>query len=222
MIHDAVIARLAAANPFPTAAPLTATPTQRRGHRRRLAVAALAAAAIAVPAAAFADGIGSLLGFSTQGTPVATSDTPFTRVSGFAEALPELGVPSTLRLLATRDGISFYAARRPDGHYCFAVDSARRKGLGCDMGSPAGAFFPSPQRPIFDFSRFSHGERLVGFAADGVASVSLIDASGAVIASAPVIDNVYANASPPPGAAGVEALDAHGKVVYRRGFDELP
>jgi hypothetical protein len=222
VIHDPVIVRLAAANPVPAAAPLMATPTQRRGHRRRLAALAFIGAAIAAPAAAFADEIGSLLGFSTQGTPVATSDTPFTRVSGFAEALGELGVPSTLRLLATRDGISFYAARRPDGHYCFAVDSAGRKGLGCDMGSPAGAFFPSPQRPIFDFSRFSKGERLVGFAADGVVRVALIDGSGAVIASAPVIDNVYANASPPPGAAGVEALDAHGKVVYRRGFDELP
>ena len=222
MIQDPVIIRLAAVNPVPAAAPLTATPAGRRGHRRRLVVVALAVAAIAAPAAAFADDIGSLLGFSTRGTPVSASETPFTRVSGFADALPELGVPSTLRQLATRDGISFYVARRPDGKYCFAVDAASHKGLGCDMGSPAGAFFPSPQRPIFDFSRFSHGARLVGFAADGVATVALIDASGAVIASAPVIDNVYADASPPPGAAGVEALDARGTVVYRRGFDELP
>jgi hypothetical protein len=222
VIHDQVIARLAAANPVPAAAPLTATPPRRRGHRRRLAALALAAAAIAAPAAAFADEIGSLLGFSAQGTPVATGDTPFARLSGFSEAFQELGIPSTLQLLATRDGISFYVARRVDGKYCFAVASAGRRGAGCDLGSPAGAVFPSPRRPIFDFSRFSHGARLVGFAADGVASVALIDASGGVIASAPVIDNVYADASPPPGAAGVEALDVHGKVVYRRGFDELP
>src|SRR5919199_673069 len=50
---------------------------RRRGHRRRFAVLALAATAIAAPAAAFGDEIGSLLGFSAQGTPVATSDTPF-------------------------------------------------------------------------------------------------------------------------------------------------
>lgn len=222
MIQDPLIARLAAANPAPAAAPLTAAPSRRRDHRLRLAAVALAAAAIAVPAAAFADEIGGLLGFSTQGTPVATSDTSFAHLSSFADALQQLGVPSTLHLLGTRDGISFYVARRADGKYCFAVESAARRGVGCDLGTPAGAVFPSPERPIFDFSRFSHGARLVGFAADGVASVALVDASGAVIASAPVIDNFYAEASPPPGAAGIEALDAHGTVVYRRGFDELP
>jgi hypothetical protein len=222
VINDPVIARLAAANPVPAAMPFAAAPARRPAHRRRLAALALASAAIAAPAAAFADEIGSLLGFSTRGTPVATSDTPFARLSSFTEAFQELGVPSTLQLLATREGISFYVARRSDGKYCFAVASAGRRGAGCDLGSPAGAVFPSPQRPIFDFSRFSQGERLVGFAADGVASVALIDASGAVVDSAPVIDNVYADASPPPGAAGIEALDARGTVVYRRGFDELP
>lgn len=220
MIHDPVIARLAAANPV-AAAPLNVAPSRWRRHRREL-IAALVAAAIAAPAAAFADDIGGLFGFSTQGAPVAAGDTPFTHLSGFAEAMQELAVPSTLQLLATRDGIGFYVARRADGKYCFAVDSSTHKGLGCDLGSPAGAVFPSPQRPIVDFSRFSHGARLVGFAADGVAGVSLVDSSGAVIASAPVVDNVYADASPPSGAAGVEALDAHGKVVYRRSFDELP
>ena len=221
-MNDPVITRLAAANPFP--APTAPTPARTPGRpRRRVLAAALAATAIGVPAAAFANDIGGLLGFSTQGQPFAAGDTPFARVTALNAALHDLGFPSTMELIARREGVSFYAARRSDGTFCFAVDSGgTRQGVGCDNGSPAGAAFPSPQRPIIDLSRFSGGRRLVGFAADGVASVALIDASGATIASAPVVDNVYADLSPPAGAAGVTALDANGTVVYRRTFDEAP
>lgn len=219
MIDDPVIARLAAANPFPLPVATSAGARPRSGRRRPLLVAGLAAAAVAVPGVAFADDIAGLLGFSTQGRPVVASATDFGRLSGLNAAMQELGFPSTLQLLDERDGISFYAARRADGKLCFAVDSANGKGLGCVLGGPA---FPSPERPIIDFSRFSGGARLVGFAADGVASVALLDASGAVIATAPVIDNVYANANPPAGAVAVEALDSSGSVVYRRSFDQAP
>jgi hypothetical protein len=222
MTDDTVIGRLAAANPIPPPVRLTASPTRLFSARRHLLAAALVAAAISLPAVAFADDIGGLLGFSTQGQPVATSDTSFTQVTRLHDALRELGFPSTLQLLDERDGISFYAARRADGTFCFAVDSTAGKGVGCDLGSPSGAVFPSPQRPIVDFSRFSHGARLAGFAADGIASVALVDASGATIASAPVVNNVYAVANPPAGAAGVEARDTHGTVVYGRSFEQAP
>jgi hypothetical protein len=217
MMNDSVIARLAAANPVAGPPPLTATGARLRW---RALAAAVAAAAIAVPAAAFAGDIGGLLGFSTSGEPVATSATPFSQISGLNQALQELSVPSTLQLLATRDAITFYAARRPDGVVCFAVDTGGGEGIGCDLGSPSGARFPSPERPIIDFSRA--GTQLAGFAADGVATVALVDATGATIATAPVIDNVYADANPPAGGVGVEALDTHGAVIYRRTFGQAP
>jgi hypothetical protein len=224
---DRVIARLAAANPFPQTAPPAGATRGFRPSRRALVVAL--AVAVAVPAVAFAGDIAGLFGFSTQGTPVATSDTPFSQASGLNEAMAELGFPATLQLIATRDGISFYAARRTDGHVCFAVDAAPgspdHKGVGCDLGNPSlpgNPAFPSAERPIIDFSQFSSGAHLAGFAADGISTVNLLDASGNVIASAPVTDNVYAVANPPAGGAAVEALDGQGTVVYERGFDEAP
>jgi hypothetical protein len=220
MMNDAVLTRLAAANPVGVVSPPTPTIDRRGKQRRRALVLALAAAAIAAPAVAFADDIGALFGFTTEGQPVATSATPFAQVSALNDALQELAVPPTLRLLAQRGGIGFYAARRPDGVVCFAVDSERGKAVGCDFGSPTGARFPSAQRPIIDFSRI--GGRLAGFAADGVASVALVDAAAATIATAPVIDNVYANADVAPGGVGVQALDAQGTVVYRHAFGEAP
>src|SRR5581483_2946521 len=70
-----------------------------------------------------------------------------------------------------------------------------------------------PARPIFDFSRF--GGQLAGFAADGVSTVELLDAGGNVIASTPVIGNVYAEADPPAGGAAVEALDVEAAGALR-------
>ncbi len=228
MSADPIIGRLAAANPFPSAAP-PAIETRDFRSRRRTLVAALAAAMIAVPAVAFAGDIGGLFGFSTQGTPVPTSATPFSQASGLAAAMAELGFPSSLQLIASRDGISFYAARRADGHLCFAVDAApgapAHKGVGCDLGNPSlpgNPAFPSPARPIIDFSRFSNGAHLAGFAADGIATVGLLDTEGNVIASAPVSENVYALANPSGGGVAVEALDTHGSVIYQRSFDQAP
>lgn len=228
MSTDPVIARLAAANPFPrTATPVDAT--LRFRPRRRTLLIAVAAAVIALPALAIAAGLGGLFGFSTQGSSVATSSTPFGQASGLDQAMAELGFPSTLQLIATREGIGFYAARRADGHVCVAVDAApgspANKAVGCDLGNPSLAgnpAFPSAERPIIDFSRFSSGARLIGFAADGISTVNLLDAAGTVIASAPVTDNVYADAKPPAGGVAVEALDGHGTVIYKRSFDAAP
>jgi hypothetical protein len=189
----------------------------------------LAAVLVAAPAVAFAGDIAGLFGFSTQGQPVATSETPFSKASGLNRAMAELGFPATLQLIATREGISFYAARRADGHVCVAIDTAPaaadHKAVGCDLGNPSypgNPAFPSPERPIIDFSRFSDAAPLAGFAADGISTVNLLDQAGNVIASAPVSDNVYADANPPAGGAAVEALDSHDDVIYERAFDEAP
>jgi hypothetical protein len=187
------------------------------------------AVGLAVSAVAFAADIGGLFGFSTQGQPVATSETPFSQASGLNEAMAELGFPSALQQIASRDGINFYAARRADGHVCVALDAAPgspdHKAVACDLGNPSlpgSPAFPSPERPILDFSRFSNGARLAGFAADGISTVNLLDAAGTVIASATVSDNVYADATPPAGGVAVEALASDGTVVYKRSFEEMP
>jgi hypothetical protein len=59
------------------------------------------------------------------------------------------------------------------------------------------------------------GGRFAGFAADGVASVAVVDASGATIATAAVRDNLFVggSAKPPTGEIMVESLDANGNVL---------
>ena len=71
-----VIARLAAANPLPTAVPPSHPEPLARTRRIVLAVALMAA--VALPAAAFAGKLGDLLGLSNEGTPVATSSRTLT------------------------------------------------------------------------------------------------------------------------------------------------
>ena len=217
MTDDQLIARLAAANPVPTGTHVRESKGLRFPLRAVLA-AAIAATAIGVPTVAFADEVGALFGFSNEGTPVPSSASPFTQDSSLNEAMRELDFPSRLHLLTEREGIKFYAARRANGDFCFAIDLEGRKAVGCNF-SPS---FPSRERPIIDFSRFSKGARIAGFAADGVSSVALVDASGAAIAVAPVIDNVYAASNTAPGAVGVQALDLQGNVVYTRSFHEAP
>jgi len=218
MTDDQLLARLAAANPVPTGAPAHA-PAPVLLHPRRALLVAAVALAVCAPAAAFADDIGRLFGFSNGGTAVPTSSVSLLQDTKLREAMEELGYPSTLQLLGEREGISFYIAQRPDGSPCFAVDSDAGKGVGCVLGGPP---FPSPDRPIVDFSSFSHGARLAGFAADGVARVELVGETGAAIASAAVVDNIYADADVPPGAVAVRALDTQGNILYQRSFGEAP
>src|SRR5688500_4081608 len=121
MNDDQLIARLAAANPVPNDAHVR-EPQPLRFPRRIALAAAFAAAAIGLPAVAFADEIGTLFGFSNEGTPVPTSASSFTQDSSLNQAMQELGFPSRLHVLTERDGVRFYAARRANGAFCFAID----------------------------------------------------------------------------------------------------
>ena len=56
----------------------------------------------------------------------------------------------------------------------------------------------------------------VGQALAHVASVAILDASGATIASATVTDNLFVGGARPAGGATVEALDADGSVISTR------
>ena len=206
MKHD-VVARLAAANPVPTGTPL---PVRTRVRRSRLALAAAALAIVAVPAVAFAGRLADVLGIANEGTTV-----PVTSVlpgqSQLDQALQDMQVGSTMQLLGTLDGVRFYAARSAAGRICLAIDqNPYPKGVLCDLQTPG---FPSADDQVLTFPR-----RLVGIAADGVASVAFVDENGQVVDSTPVTNNLFASdRTVDKGAAAyVETLDANGNVTSKR------
>jgi hypothetical protein len=207
-----VIARLAAANPVPTGEPLR-LPEPIRVPRRRLAVAIALAAAITVPAVAFAGRLGNLLGISNEGTSVSTSQV-LPGQTNLDQAMQELKVGGTMRYLGAVNGASFYATRNADGNFCIAIDHTAQqydKGFGCDLNADG---FPSPDRQVL---AFPPGQWLQGVAADGVATVELLDADGNVIASAPVTNNLFAeDGIDAQGAASLVTLDASGNVTSKR------
>jgi hypothetical protein len=189
-------------------------PRPLRRRRRRVLLAASLAMVIGVPAAAFADDIGSLLGFSNRGTAVATRT--LSKDSSLIRDMRQLGFPSTLELLGTREGIRFYAAQKHLGYCLAVVEAATPLGsqrpasdVGCTNGGDA---FPSARNPVFVFPV---GHRFAGFAADGVSSVALVDGSGRTLASANVSQNLFVGGAMPMGPVTVVALDAHGDVLAR-------
>ena len=202
-----VITRLAAANPLPTGAP-PRRPEPRVVPTRRIALALALAVAVALPAVAFAGKLEDLLGLSNQGTPVSTSSLDLSKDTGLEEAMRQLAVPSTMQLLGTENGVSFYAGRRAGGEHCFAIQSTVGRGVGCDLTGN----FPSPSRPVMVFPPLI---QFAGYAADGVATVTGIDASGNAVISAPVRRNLFASTTrgPFPSVVAIEALDADGNVL---------
>jgi hypothetical protein len=206
-MNNDVIARLAAANPLPAAAPLP-HPEPLVVPTRRIVLALALTAAVALPAAAFAGKLGDLLGLSNQGTPVATSSLDLSKDTGLDDAMQQLAFPSAMHLLGKKNGVSFYAARRADGDYCFAIESTAARGVGCDLNGT----FPSPARPVMVFPPLI---QFAGYAADGVATVAGIDASGNTVLSASVSQNLFASttAGPFPSIVAIEALDARGDVL---------
>jgi len=205
MTND-VIARLAAANPLPTGAP-PRHPEPLAVPARRIVLALALMAAVALPAIAFGGKLGDLLGLSNQGTSVPTRSLDLSKDTALSEAMQQLGFPSAMHLLGNRNGVSFYAARRVDGHYCFAIESAVARGVGCDLNGT----FPSSSRPVMVFPPLV---QFAGYAADGVAAVRGIDASGNTVIAAPVRENLFASADagPFPKVVAIEALDTHGNV----------
>ncbi|HKB93539.1 MAG TPA: hypothetical protein VKC62_04800 [Gaiellaceae bacterium] len=206
-----VIARLAAANPVPTGA---AVHEPARLPARRIAVAAVLVAAVAVPAVAFAGRLADALGISNGGTTVSTSEV-LPGQSGLDQAMQELKVGGTMQYLGTLNGTSFYATRNADGHFCLAIDHTAMqydKGFGCDLNADG---FPSSTVQALVFPPVAHF--LQGVAADGVATVELLDADGNVVESTPVTDNLFESDAAPTGTpASIVTLDATGTVTSRR------
>lgn len=208
-----VIARLAAANPVPTDNPLR-VPAPLRVPRRAALVLALAVAT-AVPAVAFAGRLADLLGISNSGTTVSTSNV-LPGQATLDQAMQELKVGGTMQYLGTVNGAAFYATRNADGHFCIAIDHVAQrydKGFGCDLNADG---FPSADHQVLAFPPV---QGLQGVAADGVATVELLDAGGDVIASAPVTNNLFESTAAPTGQpAFLVTLDANGNVTSRQPF----
>ena len=205
-----VIARLAAANPVPTGEPLH-LPEAIHVRPSRVAIAVAIAAAIAIPATALAGKLGDLLGISNSGTPVSVSSV-LPGETKLDAALQELKVSGTMQSLGTLNGVSFYATRNADGHFCFAmvrVDGQFGKGFGCDLNADG---FPSANIQALTFPDVM---RLQGVAADGVATVQALDANGNVLDSTPVENNLFASttAVPPGAATAIRKLGAAGNAI---------
>jgi len=210
-MNDELILRLAEANPVPTGRPLPAPEPLRL---RRTALVLAVAAAAAIPAVALADRLADVLGISNDGTTVATSSV-LPGHSDLDQAMQQLQVGGTMQYLGTLNGIAFYATRNADGHFCLAIDRVGAqydKGFGCDLNADG---FPSANVKALVFPPAT---MLEGVAADGVATVAALDANGAVLASTPVVDNLFASQTSlaAGSVSAIETLDANGAVLSRQ------
>jgi hypothetical protein len=232
--HD-VLARLAGANPIRLAQletlnlpkpqlPSLPPTSVHKSWRSPLAVVGVVvglAAAIAAPAIAMSDRLQDLFGLSNSGSPVATTSLSLDQIS----AIARIGFADGVRKLETRHGIALYVGRTASGALCFATGPADGVNpefgvLACQGTTPRA--FPSPTTPIADFSPM-HGQapsndvfvsRLIGFAADGVASVAVRDVNGD-LHGATVTGNVYVSEPLHPVAAtAIVALDNGGSILY--------
>lgn len=127
-----------------------------------------------------------------------------------------------VRLLSNRGGRNFFAVDHAGGHTCYGAGTSGAAWpfamIRCRTAAP---YFPSAELPIVDMSTVSASigapqltfERVQGIAADGVATIDGLDASGNTVVSTPVSSNVYAVANVPAGVTKIEAVDSSGNVL---------
>lgn len=130
--------------------------------------------------------------------------------------------------LDQRVGMAFFRITESPRGTCYGVGladnpQARLNQLEC------GTAFPSAGQPILDASvveRSAAGQLRVlqaqGWAADGVASVEVIDARDLVVAQAEVAQNIYAiDGTALRGVAGIKliARDRMGSIVYTQPYE---
>jgi hypothetical protein len=189
--------------------------------RHRLAFGFVAAAVLAaaiVAAAVFpgsSETSGGLSTFSTRGT--ATSFTSSARIRG-------IGTPFILAHFGDR---VLFRAGRTGTSACYGSGKLRNGAL--DVLQLDCTPFPSAARPVLDeigvdASSSAGGGTLLfveGFAADGVAEMQLVADSGEILATVPVVGNVFQF----EGIDGIHqtgtklvALDPDQRVVWSRGL----
>ena len=214
-----VIARLAAANPVPSGVPVH-EPAPFRIPRRRAALALAVAVAVAVPTVAFAGRLADVLGITNGGTTVSTSNV-LPGYPALDQAMQELHVGGTMQYLGTLNGVAFYATRNSSGDFCIAIDRVNEqydKGFGCLASADN---FPSGDVKALTFPPAS---MLDGVAADGVVKVEALDADGNVLASTPVVNNLFVSgdALSAGSVASIETFDANGDVLSKQPVPQGP
>jgi hypothetical protein len=117
-----------------------------------------------------------------------------------------------MQYLGTLNGVAFYATRNSAGDFCIAIDRVSEqydKGFGCLAHADN---FPSADVKVLTFPP---ARMLDGVAADGVATVEALDAAENVLASTPVVNNLFVSDTQlPEGAvAYIRTLDANGDVL---------
>jgi hypothetical protein len=201
-----------------------------RSRRLLLAGISIAIATSLIPAVALSGRLSSLFDFSNRGTP----DGPGAEQLNNVRVADRLGLePGGTMRLAERSGFVFHTVRGKDQRLCFGISSgpsakSELTTLMC-LSADGPAAFPSPSRPVLDFSpvmgrdgsTHMYFPRIMGFAADGVAEVGLVDVYGRMHTT-PVEGNVYfaENFADVPAQAQI-ALDAQGEVIWRREVPKL-
>jgi hypothetical protein len=183
-----------------------------------VAVSAAISASVALVGASTGSGgsPGSLAAVANRGTTMMLS-------AKASAALHSFGA-NRATLLGSRGHRNFFRIESPSDGTCYGsgeVGNPQLFGIiGCESTPP----FPSVGRPLLDLSLVdiergsseAHAVRLEGVAADRVARVGAVDTSGAVVAEAAVVGNVYKfDPVPAEALSGLVAIDATGRVVYR-------
>jgi hypothetical protein len=179
--------------------------------------------------------LSSLSSFSTPGTPVTV---PNDLVQGSRIHQPR-NHPNVIFpvftgqawLVATLGDRTFFRVQTTSGHDCWGagrVGGWIRHGvvnpfghIGCRLAAP---YFPSPEMPTDDQSIVGqdrgepamHYYTIEGLAADGVAAVEGLDASGAVVVRVPVEHNAYYMAQVPATVVKIQPVDHAGHDLVSR------
>jgi hypothetical protein len=133
----------------------------------------------------------------------------------------------TIVNLGARDNVSFYQLKNTGGPDCFAI-ARRTTTLGQVRCSTD---FPSPTRPVLDFTGFKQlqpgdpkSARIVdsaGFATDGVADIAFSTANGDLVDETPVANNFYDVTAPPDEyVTGIVAQDADGNTIWTEAYPD--
>ncbi len=213
-----------------------------RRHRRLAALALVGAGALALGVSAIVAGMGQEPGspsptgldkVSNRGRPVDLRGLPPLE----RRLLDASGVVAAARALGSAGRVAVYTALGRKGATCYLTGALTPEGgprVGSVLCPDPGArpAFPSPEAPVLDLSTYAVREgsretRLVepaGIAADGVARVGFVAASGKTL-WLPVVDNLYGQPLPEAGPFAVEsvtkvvAVDPSGATVYERPLD---
>lgn len=187
--------------------------------RRTIVIGLVALAAVASAA------VGSTyIGPGEAEAQVSNRGTPATPNAHDRRILETGGFKNEIHVLKTRMGKHFARVEKADGMDCFATSvRPERTLLGVVLCDPK---FPA-ESPVLDFSVYGAERgtelrliRALGIVTDDVTEVRLVSASGAVVRTLPVEDNVFSLDEAAVGqttAHSVVAVNGDGETVARLG-----